>query len=102
MNMFLSYTDVNTLGRISLTLFLSLPSLLINQTSKRFLLVATPTPEAHVGIDRSLLVVYTLSQHRVVPCGTKGTGPKLVTRLVLVKTCLHDSTQLRWLHMCIY
>ena len=66
------------------------------------LLVTTPTPKARVGIDRSLLIVYTLSQHRVVPRGTKGTGPKLVTRLVFVKTCLHDSTQLHWLHMCIY
>ena len=38
-----------------------------------------------------------LSLYQVVPHGTKVTGPKFVTRLAYVKTCLHDSAQPHWL-----
>ena len=46
--------------------------------------VDTPTPKCH-GI-RSLLVVLFLPKLRVVPHGTKGTGPKFITRPVCVSS----------------
>ena len=44
----------------------------------------TPTPKCH-GI-RSLFVVLFLLKLRVVPHGTKGTGPKFVTRPVCTRS----------------
>ena len=44
--------------------------------------VDTPTPKCHG--NRSLLVVLFLLKLQVVPHGTKGTGPKFVTRPVYV------------------
>ena len=42
--------------------------------------LGTPTPKCHG--NRSLLIVLFLLNLRMVPHGTKGTGPKFVTRPV--------------------
>ena len=44
--------------------------------------LGTPTPKCHG--NRSLLIVLFLLNFRVVPHGTKGTGPKFITRPVYV------------------
>ena len=46
--------------------------------------LGTPTPKCHG--NRSLLVVLFLLKLQVVPHGTKGTGPKFVTRPVCVSS----------------
>ena len=63
----------------------------ISMTCGRYLLLLCPNVMEH----RSLLVVYVFNFYqtlRVVPHGTKGTGPKFVTRPAYLRSQLRNNT----------